>query len=82
MSGDPVGPDAKQDKANKSAISFALGAGTELVVSVLLGFLAGQWLDKKLGSGPWLMLGGAFLGITVGLYQLVRAAQKRLDRRP
>lgn len=72
---DPTEPDEKQDRANPWAIAF--GAGTELVVSALAGFLAGEWLDRRLGTGPWLMLLGAMTGITVGLYQLIRASARR-----
>jgi len=57
-----------------------LGAGTELVVSVLAGFLVGQWLDGKWGTGPWLMLLGALSGIGIGLYQLIRVSAKRQGR--
>jgi len=58
-----------------------MGAGTELVVSVLAGFFLGQWLDKKLNASPWLMLAGTFTGITIGLYHLIKAANSRLKRR-
>ncbi|MBI5630505.1 MAG: AtpZ/AtpI family protein [Elusimicrobia bacterium] len=78
MSVDPEESDKKQNGA--AAWAFALGAGTQLVTSVLLGFLAGQWLDGKLGTGPWLMLLGAFLGISVGLYQLIKAQARRDGR--
>ena len=54
-----------------------MGAGTELVVTVLAGFLVGQWLDGRFGTGPWLMLLGAMSGITVGLYQLIRLSSRR-----
>lgn len=57
--------------------SLALGAGTDIVVCVLVGFGAGTWLDKRLGSAPWLMLAGTLLGIVGGLVQLVKAAGKR-----
>ncbi len=78
MSVDPTDPDQKQETASQWVV--ALGAGTELVVSVLAGFLVGQWLDGKWGTGPWLMLLGALSGIGIGLYQLIRVSAKRQGR--
>lgn len=76
----PVDPkDSDPKPLAASPWAFALGAGTELVVSVLAGFLAGQWLDGRLGTGPWLMLAGALAGISLGLYQLIRTAASRQD---
>ena len=46
--------------------------GLELAVSVLLGFWAGFQLDKKLGTAPWLMLGGAAAGIAGGFFMVIR----------
>ncbi|MFH1723815.1 MAG: AtpZ/AtpI family protein [Elusimicrobiota bacterium] len=66
----------------RAPLAVALSAGTELVVSVLGGFFAGYYADKKLGTHPWLMLVGAFLGISVGLYLLIRAASVRPNGRP
>jgi len=58
-------------------MAVALNAGTYLVVSVLVCFLAGKWADEKLGTQPWLLLLGAFLGITIGLYLLIRETTVR-----
>ncbi len=45
--------------------------GLELAVAVLLGFWGGYWLDKKLDSAPWLMLGGAAAGMAGGFYRVI-----------
>ncbi|OGS13065.1 MAG: hypothetical protein A2234_09710 [Elusimicrobia bacterium RIFOXYA2_FULL_58_8] len=42
--------------------------GLELAAGVLLGFWGGYWLDKKLGTLPWLTLAGAASGLTAGFY--------------
>lgn len=55
----------------------ALSAGTELVVVVLGGLLAGQWLDEKFNTSPWIMLAGAVLGIIFGLYRIIGLSQQR-----
>ncbi|HAT73320.1 MAG TPA: hypothetical protein DCS63_10955 [Elusimicrobia bacterium] len=46
--------------------------GLELAAAVLLGFWAGYQLDKKAGTAPWLMLGGAAGGMGAGFYLVVR----------
>ncbi|MDP2867084.1 MAG: AtpZ/AtpI family protein [Elusimicrobiota bacterium] len=46
--------------------------GLELAVSVMVGFWGGYWLDKKLGSAPWLMLLGAAAGMAGGFYLVIR----------
>jgi len=42
--------------------------GLELSMAVLLGFWTGYRLDKRLGTAPWLMLGGAAAGMAAGFY--------------
>jgi len=46
--------------------------GLQLAAAVLLGFWGGYWLDKKLGSAPWLMLGGAAGGLALGFYLVAK----------
>lgn len=46
--------------------------GFQLVASILIGVFGGQWLDKKLGTNPWLMMAGLFLGVGAGFYNLFR----------
>ena len=46
--------------------------GLELVVGVLLGLYVGKWVDGKLGSQPWFLLAGVFIGFSVGIYQVIR----------
>jgi len=49
-----------------------LGMGTMLAAALLLGVGAGYWLDRWLGTSPWLLLAGALLGIFSGLFQLFK----------
>lgn len=46
--------------------------GLELAGAVMLGAACGWWADKKLGTGPWLTLVGALLGIAGGFYVVAR----------
>ena len=62
-----------------SAASFA-GLGIQLAISILLFLYLGQWLDKKLGTGPFLLIVGVFVGAAVGIYNMyhmLTAAQRK-----
>jgi hypothetical protein len=52
-------------------------AGIELGLIFLILALGGWWLDRKLGSSPWLLLLGCSIGIVGGLYRLVKRASRR-----
>ena len=53
--------------------------GIELVLSILFGYVAGNWLDGKLGTAPVLAIVGFVVGTAAGFRALYRAA-KRLQR--
>ena len=46
--------------------------GFQLAISVVAGLFLGQWVDGKLGTGPWLTLVGLILGSIAGFYNLIR----------
>jgi F0F1-type ATP synthase assembly protein I len=48
------------------------GLGVQLVVMTLLGLFAGQWADRKFGTGSILTIVGAFLGFGATMWSLVR----------
>lgn len=50
-----------------------LNLGLVLAVLVLVGSLGGWWLDRRLGTGPWLLVTGLFLGIALGFVQFFSA---------
>jgi F0F1-type ATP synthase assembly protein I len=50
--------------------------GLELVLSILVGFLGGRWLDGKLGTNGWLTVIGFVFGTVAGFRALYRAAVK------
>ncbi|MEE8424536.1 MAG: AtpZ/AtpI family protein [Elusimicrobiota bacterium] len=70
-----VNPSESDKKQRSNPLAVAFSIGIELVVSVLLGVLAGKWADAKFGTEPALLLVGVFTGITVGLYLLIRRAK-------
>jgi ATP synthase protein I len=50
--------------------------GLELALSILVGLLGGQWLDRKLGAGGWLTFIGLGFGIAAGFRSVWRALQR------
>jgi len=50
--------------------------GLDLVLSILVGFFGGRWLDGKLGTHGWLTVIGFLLGSIAGFRSLYRAAVK------
>jgi F0F1-type ATP synthase assembly protein I len=57
-----------------------LNLGIEFAAAILLCLFGGRWLDGKLGTAPYLMLVGTFLGITVGFLNLYRTAIRLQER--
>ncbi len=50
--------------------------GTELAITVLLGFYAGRALDKQLGTDPWFLVGGVLAGVALGIAGIVHTLQR------
>ena len=46
--------------------------GIVLVISTFIGWAFGSWLDKKLGTDPWLMFIFTLMGITAGFIEMFR----------
>jgi F0F1-type ATP synthase assembly protein I len=47
-----------------------MGFGLTWALAVLLFLGVGAWLDSKLGTGPFLLIAGAFVGAGAGFYSL------------
>jgi F0F1-type ATP synthase assembly protein I len=48
------------------------GFGVQFVIAILLFLYIGQWLDRRLGTAPWLMIVGIFLGAGGTFYSMFR----------
>ncbi len=53
--------------------------GLMLPASIVVGLVFGYFLDRWLGTGPWLLLVFTVLGVASGILSLFRAL-KKLDR--
>lgn len=72
---DETPPEPGRRDPRRHPLAAAFSIGTELVVAVLLGVFAGRWADARLGTEPLLLLAGVFVGISVGLYLLIRGTR-------
>jgi ATP synthase protein I len=46
--------------------------GLEIVLSILLAFFGGRWLDGRLGTEPWLSVIGFFFGCAAAVKAILR----------
>lgn len=69
-------PRAKKrpEREGRSPFSY-LGLGFEIAIPILLGAYGGYHLDRWLGTGPWLFVVGALLGMALGFYGFFKAVQ-------
>ena len=52
------------------------GLGIQLAVSLVVFVLAGQWADRKLGTGGIITILAAFLGFGGTMYSLIRSLNR------
>ena len=50
--------------------------GLEMGIAVMLGLFGGMWLDRTIGTWPWLMLVGVCLGMAAGMKGVFRAVRE------
>lgn len=55
-----------------------LTVGTVMVTAIALGYFLGSWLDRKLGTSPWLVVTGVVLGSAAGFLHLFRSVSRDL----
>lgn len=72
----------KRDKPSEAMVLFGNVAtiGMQLVVATFVGLAMGYFLDKWLGTGPWMLIIFLLLGIVTGFRDVYREAM-RLQRR-
>lgn len=71
---DPLpGQDKKlhHQPSDKSDAWVHVYGGTQLAITVLLGFFLGYKVDQWLGWSPWAMLTGAAFGLGIGFYNFL-----------
>ncbi len=68
-----------QDPSAWKALGELSTVGLTLVVATVIGLAGGYYLDRWLGTSPWLTLVGLLFGIVAGFVNLFRAV-KRAER--
>jgi ATP synthase protein I len=69
--GDTPDPSPRQRPAHLDGMQYA-GVGIQFAGAILLFLFVGRWLDDRLGTEPWLLLIGVFVGAGTGFYSLYR----------
>ncbi|MDA8169777.1 MAG: AtpZ/AtpI family protein [Nitrospiraceae bacterium] len=64
-------------KTNLRQLLDASMVGINLVVSTFVGLAIGYFLDKLLGTSPWLLIAFTFLGIVAGFIELFKFINKK-----
>lgn len=67
-------PEARQVAA--SALARGTRYAAELAVATVVGFGLGWFLDRQLGTGPWLAMLFLMLGVAAGFRNLLRAVEQ------
>lgn len=44
-------------------------------MAVVIGWLGGSWLERRLGGAPWVSLAGVLFGVAAGFRELYRIAR-------
>ena len=73
--------EARDRRAAGAAAKYG-GLGLQFALSIILFLYVGQWLDRRLGTEPWLLILGVFTGAGAAFYSMYRtlmADQKRED---
>ncbi len=67
-------PQARQVAA--SALARGTRYAAEIAVATVVGFGLGWFLDRQLGTGPWLAILFLMLGVAAGFRNLLRAVEQ------
>ena len=60
------------------SILSLMTVGTTLVGCIVVGYLLGSFLDRKMGTSPWLVVAGVLLGTAAGFVGLFRMVSRNL----
>ena len=57
------------------------GISIQFAASVFIGYFSGDYLDGWLGTGPWLMVAGVFVGVAAGVFGIIKLLDNREPER-
>jgi ATP synthase protein I len=70
---------AGDDSPSWRGVGPLVQLGLTFVACIVIGLAGGYWLDRALGTTPWLLLAGLGIGIAAGfvnLFRVVKAAER------
>ena len=70
--------DKEQKNSNWSALGFAWELGYSIVIPLVLFALGGRYLDKQLGTSPWLLLAGLAISLVLTSFIVYHKVTKEL----
>jgi len=65
-----------------NGFGLAMQFSWTLLFSLLIPLLAGIWVDKRFGTGPWGVLAGTGLGVLAATVGVARMAMRMFPRPP
>jgi len=68
--------EVRQVEAPNSKLGIAFRLVTELMAAVIVGGAIGWGLDRLFGTGPFLFIVMFMVGVTAGIFTVVRSAQQ------
>lgn len=68
----PVDPRPRGAKKTGPDAGDMMGVGLQFAASILLFFFLGRWADSRLGTEPWLLVVGVFVGLAAGFWSMYR----------
>ncbi len=70
--------DREQRISTIKAIGALSTVGFSFVLAIVLGVAGGYYLDRWLGTSPWLFMLGFLFGLAAGVLNVVRTSRKFL----
>ena len=73
-------PDERRGLKDAVDLGRYAGLGLQFAASLALFGAIGWWIDRRLGTGPWLFILGLFLGAALAFVSLLRAVPRSQKR--
>jgi ATP synthase protein I len=68
----PAPKHGEPSRSTNHQVAAYAGVGLQFAGSIVLFLFLGRWADERLGTEPWLLMAGVFLGAGAGFYSLYR----------
>jgi len=75
--GSPLQRSAKSLQDNVARAAPVAAASYTLIGAILMFGGIGYAIDRWQGTAPWFLVGGLFLGVAVGMYELARTVWRK-----